>query len=97
MIPTPAFTAILRSRSFDQVAKSSVAQRQLLQCGDDLHLKEEVENELFRFVQNVIYSDTKSNNMAEAMLQSGKTKSRSFIRIPPDSDSMHQHCLRQTT
>jgi len=80
---------------YDQVAKSPVAQRQLLRCGDDLHLKEEVENELYGFVRNVIYSDSNSNTMAEARAAKWKNmKSRSFIRLPPDSDSLHQHCLR---
>jgi len=58
---------------FDQVAKSLVAQWQFLWCGDDLHLKEEVEDELLGFVRNVIYSDSKSNTMAEVRAASGKT------------------------
>ena len=58
---------------FDQVAKSPVAQQQLLWCGDDLHLKEEVEVKLFGFVRNVIYSDSKSNTMAEGRAAKWKT------------------------
>ena len=80
---------------YDQVAKSPVAQRQLSRCGDTLEIEEEVVEELFKFMQHVIYGDIKSSSMAEARAAKWKkTKNKSFIRLPPDGDSLHQHCLR---
>jgi hypothetical protein len=80
---------------YDKVAKSPMAQRQLSRCGDDLDIDEEVVEELFQFTRNVIYSDHKSTTMAEARSAKWRSmKKKSFIRLPPDADSLHQHCLR---
>jgi len=55
---------------------------------------EEVVEELFKFTWNVIYGDNKSCSMAEACaVKWKKMKNMSCIRLPPDGDSLHQHCL----
>lgn len=83
-----------KSSVYEKVGKSSVARQQLSRCGDSLHLEEEVEQELFAFTRQVIYGDKKSSTMAEARASKWKTmKKKSFIRLPPDADSLHQHCL----
>ena len=80
---------------YDKVAKSSSAWQQLSRCGGSLYLEEEVEQQLFAFTRQVIYEDKKSNTMAEACASKWKTmKRKSFIRLPPDADSLCQHCLR---
>ena len=80
---------------YDKVAKSPVARRQLLRCGDNLDLEEEVVEELSKFTRHIIYGDHKSNTMAEARATKWKSmKNKSFIRLPPDADSLRQHCLR---
>ena len=38
---------------YDKVAKSPMARRQLLHCGDSLDLKEEVLEDLFKFTRHV--------------------------------------------
>ncbi|KAJ8375166.1 hypothetical protein SKAU_G00057460 [Synaphobranchus kaupii] len=84
-----------KSSVYDKVAKSPVAQQQLLRCGDSLDPEEEVVEELFEFTQHVIYGDKKSSTMAEARAAKWKRmKNKSFIRLPPDADSLRQHCLR---
>jgi hypothetical protein len=80
---------------FEQVAKSQTARQLLSRCGDNIEIEEEVLQELFQFTRHVIYGDKKSMNMAEARAAKWKTlKSKSFIRLPPDADSLRQHCLR---
>ncbi len=80
---------------YDQVAESPVARRQLSQCGDSLDHEEDVVEELFQFTRHVIYGDKKSTTMPEARAAKWKTmKNKSFIRLPPDADSLRQHCLR---
>ena len=82
----------------DQVAKSYVARRLLSQCGDSLDPQEEVLEELFQFTPLFIHGDSKSSTistMADARAAKWKTlKIKSFIRLPPDADSLRQHCLR---
>ena len=79
---------------YDRVAQKPVARQQLSQCGDSLDLEEEVLQELFKFTRHVIYGDRKSSTMAEARAVKWKSmKNKSFIRLPPDEDSLHQHCL----
>jgi hypothetical protein len=52
-------------------------------------------DELFQFTRHVIYGDSKSSSMVEAHAAKWKKmKNKSFIRLPPDGDSLHQHCLR---
>ena len=83
-----------KSSVYDKVMKSPVAQQQLLQCGDSLDLKEEMVEELFKFARHVIYGDMKSSTMAEARaVKWKKMKKKSFVRLPPDADSLYQHCL----
>ena len=80
---------------YDKVAKSTLAQHQLARCGERVDLEEEVLEELFKFTRQVIYGDKKSGTMAEARAAKWKVmKNKSFIRLPPDADSLHQHCLR---
>ena len=80
---------------FDKVAKTPIAQQQLSRCGESLDLQEDVQEELFKFTRHVIYGDKTSDTMAEARAAKWKTlKSKSFARLPPDEDSLRQHCLR---
>ena len=80
---------------YDRVVKSSLAKRQLSRCGDSLDIEEEVIEELFQFTRHVIYGDRKSTTMAEARSVKWKTlKKKSFILLPPDADSLRQHCIR---
>ena len=80
---------------YDRVAKSTEAQRLLSQCGNRLDLEEEVLEQLFQFTRHVIYGDTNTSTMAESRAVKWKTlKNKSFIRLPPDADSLRQHCLR---
>ena len=47
------------------------------------------------FARHVIYGDNKSSTMADARATKWKKmKNKSFIRLPPDVDSLRQHCLR---
>ena len=78
-----------------KMANSPVARRQLSRCGDDLAMEEDVVEELFRFTRDVVYFDKKSTSMAEARAVKWKSmKNKSFIRLPPDEDSLRQHYLR---
>ncbi len=80
---------------YAKVAKSHVARRQLMRCGDDLAMNEEVIEELFQFTRDVVYGDKKSTSMAEARAVKWKSmKKKSFISLPPDEDSLRQHCIR---
>ena len=82
---------------YDRVVKSSLAKRQLSRCGDSLDIEEEVIEELFQFTRHVIYGDRKSTTMAEARSVKWKTmKKNSFILLPPDADSLRQHCIRRS-
>ena len=77
---------------YDQVAKSPVARRQLSWCGESLYLEEEV---VEQFTRHVIYGDNKSSSIAEARAAKWKRmNNKSFICLPPYSDSLCQHCLR---
>ena len=79
---------------YDQVAKSPVARRQQFWWGESLHLEEEVVEQLFEFTRHVIYGDNKSSTIAEARAAKWKRmKNKSFICLPPDADSLRQHCL----
>ena len=66
-----------------------MARRQLSRCAEGLDLEEEV------VTQHVIYGDNESNTIAEVRAPKWKRmKNESFIRFPPDADSIRQHCLR---
>ena len=76
------------------MAKSALARQQLSRFGESLELEEEVLEELFQFTRLLVYGDKKSSTMAEARATKWKQmKNKSFIRLPPDADSLHQHCL----
>ena len=80
---------------YDRVVKSSEARQLLLHCGDSLDLKEEVLDDLLCFIRKFVYGDNKSINMAEARAAKWKKlKKKSFIHLPPDTDSLLQHCRR---
>ena len=80
---------------YEKVAKSAAAQQQLSKCGDRLDPEEEVLKGLFVFTRHVLYGDKNSSTMAESRATKWKSmKKKSFIRLPPDADSLHQHCLR---
>eukprot|EP00745_Piridium_sociabile_P040935 TRINITY_DN7979_c0_g1_i3.p1 TRINITY_DN7979_c0_g1~~TRINITY_DN7979_c0_g1_i3.p1 ORF type:complete len:449 (-),score=103.89 TRINITY_DN7979_c0_g1_i3:362-1708(-) len=80
---------------YDRVVKSPVSRQQLLRCGDSLHLEEEVLEDLFQFTRHAVYGDKKSGTMADARVAKWKAlKKQYFIRLPPDGDSLRQHCLR---
>ncbi len=84
-----------KSSVYDKVAKSAVVRQQLSKCGDSLEVEEEVVEELFQFTRQVIYGDKKSSTMAEARAVKWKMmKNKSFIRLPPDADSLRLHSLR---
>lgn len=79
---------------FERVSKSAAAQQQLSKCGDRLDPEEEVLKGLFVFTRHA-YGDKNSSTMAECRATKWKSmKKKSFIRLPPDADSLHQHCLR---
>ena len=81
-----------KSSLYSKVAKSALARQQLSRFGESLELEEEVLEELFQFTRLLVYGDKKS---AEARATKWKQmKNKSFIRLPPDADSLHQHCLR---
>ena len=80
---------------YDMVAKNAVAWQLLSKCGDSLDLEEEVVEKLFKFIRHVTYGDKKSTTMAETRATKWKgMKNKSFIRLPPDANSLRQHCLR---
>ena len=56
-------------------------------------IEEETVEQLF--TKRIIYGDNKSSTTAEARAAKWKRmKNKSFIRLPPDADSLRQHCLR---
>ena len=77
-------------KSLYQLAeKSPVAKRLLMHCGED------VIEDLFQFTRHIIYGDNKSTTMAESRAAKWKQmKNKTFLRLPPDADSLRQHCLR---
>ena len=80
---------------YQQVDKGEEARRQLLHCGDSLDIKEDVIEDLFKFTRCVIYGDSKSTAMSESRAAKWRQmKNRSFLRLPPDADSLYQHSLR---
>jgi len=60
---------------------------------ESTNLEEEVVEELFKFIRHVIYGDEKSSTMAEARTAKWKVVKKMFICLPPDANSLHQHCL----
>ena len=70
---------------YDLVMKSSVAQQQLLWCGDKLDIEIDVVEDLFEFMRHVIYGDRKSKTMAEARAikwKSMKSKEGFLVKNP---------------
>ena len=68
------------------------------QCGSSLDLEEEMLEDLFKFTRHVLYGDHKSSNMADAHAVKWKSmKKKSFIRLPPDADSLRQTASVPTT
>ena len=58
-------------------------------------MEEDLFKELFHFTRDVIYGDIRSISMAEACAVKWKImKKKHFIQLPPDEDSLRQHCLR---
>ena len=89
-----ANSGLVKLSVYNKVAKSPMARRQLLHCGDSLDLKEVVLEDLFKFTRLVIYGDTESSTMSEARTAKWRMmKKKSFLRFPPDADSIRQHCL----
>jgi len=69
-------------------------QQTLLKCGNSLDVDEDIIDELLKLTHNVIYGDNKSSSMAEARADKWKTiKKKSYLRIPPDTDCLHQHFI----
>lgn len=80
---------------YDKEAKSAEAPEQLSKCGNSLDIEEEAIEKLFEFTRLVIYGDKMSRTMGTARAAKWKAmKKKSFIRLPPDVDSLRQHCLR---
>ena len=83
------FYGMRKKSVYDLVAKSPLVRWQLSPCGEDFDLEEEV------VTRHVIYGDNKSSTIAEARAAKWKRmKNKSFIRLPPDANSLRQHCLR---
>ncbi len=79
---------------YDKVVKSAEAREQLSKCGNSLDIEEEAIEELFEFTRLVIYGDKMSRTMGTARAAKWKAlKKKSFIHLPPDVDSLRQHCL----
>ena len=77
------------------MARSAKAREQLSRCETVLDIDEEAIEELFQFTRLVLYGDKTSRTMATARAAKWKAmKKKSFICLPPDVDSLHQHCLR---
>ena len=58
-------------------------------------MEEHLFKELFHFTRDVVYGDIRSISMAEARAVKWKSmKKKHFIHLPPDEDSLRQHCLR---
>ena len=58
-------------------------------------MEEDLFKELFYFTCDVVYGDIRSISMAEARAVKWKSmKKKFFIHLPPDKDSLRQHCLR---
>ena len=79
---------------YDKVARSAEAWELLSKCGNSLDIEEEAIEELFKFTQTVIYNDKMSKTMGTGRAAKWKAMKKSFIRLPPDVDSLRQHCLR---
>ena len=78
---------------YDKVV-STLAQHQLATSGGRENLDEEVFEDLFKFTPQVIYVDKKNSTMAESRTAKWKVmKKISFLRLPPNADRLHQHCL----
>ncbi|KAK7071756.1 hypothetical protein SK128_013150 [Halocaridina rubra] len=61
---------------------------------DNLDLDEEVVEDLFEFTRHVIYGNHKSKSMAEAHTKNWKSmKNKLLLFLPPNEDSLCQHCL----
>ena len=80
---------------YDKVARSAEARELLSKSGNSLDIEEEAIEELFKFTRTVIYNDKMSKTMGTARAAKWKAmKKKSFIHLPPDVDSLRQHCLR---
>jgi len=80
---------------YDKVAKSAKAREQLSKCGSSIDIEEEAIEKLFEFTRHAIYGDKMSKTMGTARAAKWKAmKKKSFICLPPDVDSLRQHCLR---
>ena len=67
----------------------------LWRCGESLNLEVGVIEQLYEFTRDVNYGDNNSSTIAETpATKRKKMKNKSFIRLPPDANSLHQHCLR---
>ena len=78
---------------FEQFSKSPQARWQLPRCGNSLELEGEVLEGLFQFTREVTYNDKMTSNMADAHTFKWKeVRRKSITCLPPDADSLHQHC-----
>jgi len=79
--------------AYDKVTRSVAAQQILLKCGNSLDV--DIIDELLKYTRNVICGDNKSSSMAEACVDKRKAmKKKSFLRILPDTDCLHQYFIR---
>lgn len=84
-----------KKKTFENIEKSQIAQKQISQCGESLILEEDVLQSLMQFTQLIMYGDAGSKSMAEARAKKWKSlKNKNFSRLPPDEDSLRQHCKR---
>ena len=70
------------------------ARQQLSKCANSLDIEEEAIEELFEFTCLVICGDKVSRTMGARAAKWKAMKKKSFIHLPPDVDSLRQHCLR---
>ena len=78
-----------------RVQSSKEARDLLASCGRELPAKQEVIDDLERFVIRHVYGDAKNETLAEVRTSKWRTmKKKSTMRLAPDSDSLRHHLER---
>ena len=92
---TSGFYGIGKVKVTKRVKKSPDARKLLSACGENILITEEDIQKLTQFVIKYIYSDYKSNTIAEARASRWKLqKTKSLTRMIPDKDSLIHHIKR---
>ena len=83
-----------KMKILDKVKKDPGARKLLKEVGDNLPLEKEVKQKMKKFVLSVIYGETSDSCASARASKWRKMKKKSMARLPPDDDTLDNHCER---